>query len=127
MVLSSLALAGPAIGVTTAPQATACGPGEDVSVLCPNQKRYIDQLASIGITPTTSLRALSNAGNQTCGALIQARHANPSPAAAPGIKDGVAGMLRHGNSSLTEAQADGWVQAAVDNLCPDSATGLDLE
>lgn len=102
----------------------ACAPGKDINILCPNEQTYINTLAALGITPKTTPRNLVNSGNQFCGHLVDAAHRYPSPNAGPGIKDGLASMIMRNNQGFTWAQARGWVQAAIDNLCPDRITGM---
>lgn len=110
--------------IALAPTAAARIPGEDTSILCSNERQYVDDLAAIGITPTTTARDLANAGSKICGYLMNEFHSYPLPSAAAGLKNGAAAQLVRQNPSITWEQANGWVQAAIDNMCPDSATGM---
>lgn len=115
------------LGTTLASPAMACGAGEDINILCPNEQRYLDELAAIGITPKTTPRELANTGSKICGYLINAYLQHPSPTAGGGLKNGVASTMLTGNPEITWDQAQEWVQAAVDNMCRDDWTGMHLQ
>lgn len=123
LVVAVTALVSAGLSIETAPRALACIPGEDINILCSNEQNYINALAALGITPKSTPKNLVNSGHQFCGHLVDAAHRYPSQDAGPGIKDGLASMIMRNNRGFTWAQARGWVQAAVDNLCPDSSTG----
>ncbi len=109
-----------------APDVLGCGPAQAPGVLCSNEQAYINRLAALGITPKTTPRNLVSSGQKFCGYLINAGHDQPSPSAGPGIKGRLASMIVE-NNGFTREQASGWVQASVDNLCPDSVTGLHFQ
>jgi hypothetical protein len=66
---------------------------------------------------------LADTGHTICNGLGAGFQTNPTPVAADGIKNAVASDLRRGNPSFTFEQTMGWVQAAIDNICPNNITG----
>lgn len=88
------------------------------------EQKYLADLAAIQIHPTSTAEKLAGTGNIFCGHLIDAYRRYPGPAAARGVKDGLASTIIAGNPGLTWDQAVGWVQAAVNSFCPDRITGM---
>jgi hypothetical protein len=107
----------------------AAGPPatSDPAQLSPAEQQYINDLAVVGIQPTSTAKNLANTGRTICEYLAEAYTQYPYPTAGPGLKDGAASMLRNGNSNLTWPQAHATVQAAVNNLCPDHVTGMHFQ
>lgn len=121
---AALIASGLGIGTGFAPTANACGPGGDLNVLCPMEQKYVDDLAAIGINPKSRPRELANTGSVFCGYLINAYRQYPGQAAAQGVKDNLASTIVANNPELSWQQAQGWVQAAVNNMCTDAMTGM---
>ena len=115
-----------AVGMATAlaPTAMACGPGEDINTLCSTEQQFLNDLAAIGIKPTSTPKELATTAQMICGVLINGFKEYPGPDAGAGIKNRAASDLRRGNPTITWEQAQGWVQAAVNNVCPDRITGM---
>ncbi len=88
------------------------------------EQSYLADLAAIQIRPTATAKKLAESGGVYCGHLMEMYQRYPGPMAAQGVKDGLASRIIAGNPGLAWNQAVGWVQAAVDNFCPDRVTGM---
>ncbi|WP_082690816.1 DUF732 domain-containing protein [Mycobacterium sp. GA-1199] len=86
------------------PGAQACGVG-DLSVLCPMEQAFIDDLETVGITPARTPRDLVNLGWRLCGLL--SNHSRDAV---------VQGAFNDGKLSLKECQD--LVDIANGRLCP---------
>jgi hypothetical protein len=107
-----------------APPSVASNP---VNVSPAAEQQFINDLAAIEITPTSTPKNLANTGSTICEYLTDAYRQTGSSMAGPGLKNGAASELRRGNSTITWEQAQAWVQAAVDDTCPDRVTGMHLQ
>lgn len=95
--------------------------------LTPAEQNYINDLKALGIRPTSSLKNLAQTGPAICQNLMEAYRQNGSALAGPGIKNGGASAMRRSNPNLSWDGAQGWVQSAVNNFCPDRLTGMHLQ
>lgn len=123
-------------GEATIPSASSAAPGppspEPNPTAHPNElslaeQRYINDLATIGVHPTSTVKALAETGPKICELVTDAYRRNGSPMAGIGIKNSAASGLKSGSHNLSWEAAQAWVQAAIDHFCPDSQTGMHLQ
>ncbi len=117
----------PGPGLPQPPPATASPATSDTEQLGPAELQYIDDLKAIGIQPTSTVKTLAQTGPTICQNLMDAYRQNGSSLAGPGLKNAAASGMRRGNPNLSWEGAQGWVQIAVNNFCPDRVTGMRLQ
>ncbi|MCF6391036.1 DUF732 domain-containing protein [Mycobacterium sp. MBM] len=91
--------------VSAAAPASACTHADDVNVLCSNEQAFVNDLATVGVTPTRTPRIMVNQGNTLCGQL------------ASGVPRDVLVQKVYGGAAMRLDQAQAIVAAAVDHLC----------
>jgi hypothetical protein len=104
----SLAILG-CLGLTWAPPAHACVPGEDVNILCANEQQLVNELAAAGLTPAQGPRQTLGLTWKICGDLWN------------GEPYDVAVQKVYRDNRINLAQAQAIVAATVRNLCPYTA------
>lgn len=91
-------------------------PRSDNGPLTAVDQQYLRDLDAIGIEPSSSPKKLAQTGPTICQDLRDRFHVDFAPL--PDRKRDVASEVRRGNPTITWADAQAWVQVAVNNFCP---------